>query len=99
MAAKGMLAAPAEKALYRSVAAVSVGMVGGSPTLDLCYDEDVAADVDMNVVCTGTGEFVEVQGTAESGVFSRSDLDAMLDLAVTGCAELTRLQADALARA
>jgi ribonuclease PH len=99
MAAKGMLAAPADKALYRSVAAVSVGMAGGSAMLDLCYDEDVAADVDMNVVCTGTGEFVEVQGTAEAGVFSRSDLDAMLDLAVAGCAELTRLQADALAGA
>ncbi len=99
MAKRGMLAAPPEKALYRSVAAVSVGMVGGSTTLDLCYDEDVAAEVDMNVVCTGAGEFVEVQGTGESGVFSRSDLDAMLDLAVTGCAELTRLQADALAGA
>jgi ribonuclease PH len=96
MAAQGMLAAPPEKALYRSVAAVSVGIVGGIPMLDLCYGEDVAAEVDMNVVCTGTGEFVEVQGTGESGVFDRSGLDTMLDLAVAGCAELTRLQTDAL---
>ena len=58
--------------LHRSVSAVSVGVVDGEPRLDLCYTEDVAAEVDMNVVCTGTGEFVEVQGTGEGGVFSRA---------------------------
>src|SRR5690606_6006543 len=61
MGAQGMLAAPPEKVLHRSVSAVSVGVVDGTPMLDLCYEEDVAAEVDMNVVCTGTGEFVEVQ--------------------------------------
>lgn len=88
---------PPEQVLRRSVAAVSVGVVAGEPRLDLCYTEDVAAEVDMNVVCTGTGEFVEVQGTGESGVFSRAQLDALLDLAVGGCAELTELQQVALA--
>ncbi|MGH3747190.1 MAG: ribonuclease PH, partial [Micromonosporaceae bacterium] len=69
----------------------------GAPVLDLCYAEDVSAEVDMNVVCTDSGEFVEVQGTGESGVFNRSALNAMLDLAVAGCAELTERQAHALA--
>ncbi|HVX47082.1 MAG TPA: ribonuclease PH [Mycobacteriales bacterium] len=85
------------KALPRSVAAVSVGVVDGEPRLDLCYEEDVAADTDMNVVCTGAGDFVEVQGTAEGIVFDRSTLDKLLDLAVAGCAELTELQRAALA--
>jgi ribonuclease PH len=80
------------------VAAVSVGVIDGEPRLDLPYEEDVRADSDMNVVCTGDGGFVEVQGTAEGAVFDRSTLDQLLDLAVAGCAELTRLQADALAR-
>jgi ribonuclease PH len=80
-----------------SVAAVSVGIVGGVPVLDLCYDEDVTAETDMNVVCTGDGRFVEVQGTAEGTPFDRSELDALLDLAVGGCAELSRLQREALA--
>jgi ribonuclease PH len=83
--------------MHRSVAAVSVGVIGGEPRLDLCYEEDVAAEVDMNVVCTGTGEFVEVQGTGESGVFSRTELDALLDLGLAGCAELAVLQQAALA--
>ena len=96
MAAKGMLAGPPEKVLHRSIAAVSVGIVAGTPMLDLCYTEDVAAEVDMNVVCTDSGEFVEVQGTGESGVFDRGTLDRLLDLAVAGCAELTQLQAKAL---
>mgnify|MGYP001363492701 CR=1 FL=1 len=96
MGAQGMLAAPPEKVLHRSVSAVSVGVVDGTPMLDLCYEEDVAAEVDMNVVCTGTGEFVEVQGTGESGVFDRTTLDALLDLAVAGCAELATLQSKAL---
>jgi ribonuclease PH len=82
--------------LTGSVAAVSVGIVGGNPVLDLEYVEDVAADTDMNVVCTGDGRFVEVQGTAEQEPFHRALLDRLLDLAVGGCAELTRLQAEAL---
>jgi ribonuclease PH len=83
--------------LLGSVAAVSVGVVGGLPVLDLCYTEDVAAGTDMNVVCTGDGRFVEVQGTAEGAPFDRSELDALLDLAVAGCAELTLAQQAALA--
>src|SRR3954470_19175816 len=90
------LAKPA--AILQSVAAVSVGVIDGEPRLDLAYEEDVRAGTDMNVVCTGDGNFVEVQGTAEGAVFDRKTLDALLDLAVTGCGELTRLQADALAR-
>jgi ribonuclease PH len=86
------------KAIVQSVAAVSVGVIDGEPRLDLAYEEDVKAGTDMNVVCTGDGNFVEVQGTAEGAVFDRKTLDALLDLAVTGCGELTRLQADALAR-
>ena len=82
--------------LTASVAAVSVGIVDGQPRLDLCYDEDVAADTDMNVVCTGDGSFVEVQGTAEREPFDRKLLDELLDLAVGGCAELTKLQHAAL---
>jgi ribonuclease PH len=83
--------------LTTSVAAVSVGIIDGEPRLDLCYDEDVAAETDMNVVCTGGGEFVEVQGTAERDPFDRKLLDQLLDLAVAGCADLTDLQRDALA--
>jgi len=82
--------------LITSVAAVSVGVVGGEARLDLCYEEDVAAETDMNVVCTGDGRFVEVQGTAEGQPFDRSELEALLDLAAGGCAELTRLQQAAL---
>jgi ribonuclease PH len=82
--------------LVASVAAVSVGIVDGQPRLDLCYDEDVAAETDMNVVCTGDGRFVEVQGTAEREPFDRKLLDQLLDLAVAGCTELTKLQQGAL---
>jgi ribonuclease PH len=82
--------------LIASVAAVSVGIVDGEPRLDLCYEEDVAAATDMNVVCTGDGSFVEVQGTAERRPFDRSELDRLLALATDGCAELTRLQLAAL---
>ena len=78
--------------LTASVAAVSVGIVGEAPLLDLNYAEDVGAETDMNVVMTGDGTFVEVQGTAEGSPFDRVLLDGMLDLAVAGCAELTRLQ-------
>lgn len=74
------------------VAAVSVGMVGGRPVLDLCYDEDSKADVDMNVVMTGSGRFVEVQGTAEHDPFSEKDLQALLHLAKSGISELVAYQ-------
>jgi ribonuclease PH len=85
-------------ALVTSFAAVSVGVIDGEPRLDLAYEEDVRAGSDMNVVCTGDGGFVEVQGTAEGAVFDRATLDALLDLAVAGCAELTKVQQEALAR-
>jgi len=84
--------------LVGSVAAVSVGIVEGQPRLDLCYQEDSAAQTDMNVVCTGDGDFVEVQGTAEQEPFSRDLLNELLDLGVAGCAQLTRMQREALAR-
>jgi ribonuclease PH len=95
LAARGALAQP--DALAASVSAVSVGVVDGEARLDLAYDEDVRAETDMNVVVTGAGEFVEVQGTAEGAPFRRDELDALLDLAVAGCAQLTRLQNEALA--
>jgi len=82
--------------LKTSVAAVSVGVVDGEPRLDLAYEEDVAADTDMNVVCTGSGDFVEVQGTAEGDPFDRATLDVLLDLAVAGCLRLTDIQRAAL---
>ncbi len=84
------------KPLTGTVSAVSVGIVGGVPLLDLRYEEDVKADTDMNVVCTGDGRFVEVQGTAEAEPFARDELNALLDLAVAGCAELAALQRKAL---
>jgi ribonuclease PH len=84
--------------LVHSVAAVSVGILNGQPRLDLEYVEDVAAETDMNVVCTGDGKFVEVQGTAEGQPFDRAELNALLDLAAVGCADLTRLQEQALAQ-
>jgi ribonuclease PH len=97
LAGQHALADRPENALHRSVAAVSVGMLGGQPRLDLCYEEDVVADVDMNIVCTGTGDFVEVQGTGEQSVFRRAELDALIDLGAAGCATLTELQRKALA--
>jgi ribonuclease PH len=93
---QGSLARPAP--LINSVSAVSVGVIDGEPRLDLMYEEDVRAETDMNVVVTGDGEFVEVQGTAEGAPFRRDELDALLNLAVAGCAELSRLQQEALAR-
>jgi ribonuclease PH len=83
--------------LRDSVAAVSVGVVGGQPVLDLCYEEDAGADVDANVVMTGAGLLVEVQGTAEGDPFTRADLDVLLDLATSGIERLTKVQHDALA--
>jgi ribonuclease PH len=82
----------------RRVAAVSVGIVDGEPRLDLDYEEDVRAAVDMNVVMTSEGRFVEVQGTGEHGTFDRDILDRLLALATRGCEELDRAQAAALAR-
>lgn len=83
--------------LIDSVSAVSVGIIDGEPRLDLHYDDDVRADTDMNVVMTGDGRFVEVQGTAEGVPFDRAHLDELLALAGQGCADLTRLQKSALA--
>jgi ribonuclease PH len=83
--------------LKDSVAAVSVGIVDGVPVLDLPYVEDVRAETDMNVVVTGAGEFIEVQGTAEHRPFSRGQLDALLDLALAGTASLAQIQAAVLA--
>ncbi|SDY78347.1 RNAse PH [Asanoa ishikariensis] len=97
MAGKKILAGKIEEAVPRSVSAVSVGVIKGEPRLDLMYLEDAAADVDMNVVCTGDGDFVEVQGTGEAAVFNRAELDALLNLAVTGCDSLADAQRKALA--
>jgi ribonuclease PH len=83
-------------ALTDTVAAVSVGIVEGEPRLDLSYEEDATAEVDCNVVMTGSGALVEVQGTAEGAPFDRAQLDELLDLASAGVAELTKIQAEAL---
>ena len=83
----------------RRVAAVSVGVIDGSPRLDLDYEEDVRAMVDMNVVMSSEGGFVEVQGTGEHGTFDRRELDGLLDLAVKGLRELDLAQQRALAGA
>ncbi|MFV0532975.1 MAG: ribonuclease PH [Cumulibacter sp.] len=83
-------------ALTGSVSAVSVGIIDGEPRLDLHYEEDSRAETDMNVVATGDGQLVEVQGTAEGVPFSRAELDALIDLALAGCAELTAKQQAAL---
>ena len=96
-AGKGYVKADA-KVLKDSVAAVSVGIIDGKPMLDLCYEEDVRAETDMNIVCTGSGSFIEVQGTAEGEPFDRKLLDGLLDLALVGCKELTSLQTSALTR-
>lgn len=83
--------------LRGSVSAVSVGIIDGSPMIDLCYEEDVRAETDMNIVCTSDGKFIEVQGTAEGAPFERSLLDHLLDLGSQGCKKLAELQARALA--
>ena len=83
--------------LTGSVAAVSVGVVGGQPVLDLDYVEDSSADTDMNIVMSGAGDFIEVQGTAEGAPFDRAVLDQLLDLGALGCARLTEQQQAALA--
>ncbi|TWP37708.1 ribonuclease PH [Leekyejoonella antrihumi] len=90
------LIAPKAQPLTGSIAAVSVGIVGGRPVLDLDYPEDSTAETDMNVVMTGAGGFVEVQGTAEGAPFDRDELNALLDLAAHGIVDLTSLQQQAL---
>ena len=94
--ARGLVRADAAP-LTGSVAAVSVGVVGGVPVLDLDYPEDAGAETDLNVVMTGDGRFVEVQGTAEGEPFDRALLGQLLDLATKGCADLTAAQHAALA--
>jgi ribonuclease PH len=81
-----------------TVAAISVGIVQGTPLLDLEYTEDSACDTDMNVVMTGAGGFVEVQGTAEGVAFTRTEMDALLSLAEKGIAELMALQQQSLSK-
>ena len=93
--AKGHLA---KDPLIDSVAAVSVGIIDGERRLDLHYDDDVRAETDMNIVMTGGGTYVEVQGTAEGVPFDRAELNGLLDLGARGCAELTTLQRAALGR-
>lgn len=88
----------ADRVLKDSVAAVSVGIVGGIPMLDLPYIEDVAAQTDMNVVAVGSGDLIEVQGTAEKAAFSRAELNELLDLAEVGVRRLKNLQAFAVAK-
>jgi len=83
--------------LTSACAAISVGIVRGEPMLDLCYEEDAAAAVDMNVVMNGEGQFIELQGSAEQQAFSPEELSAMLALATGGIRELLRIQAEALA--
>jgi ribonuclease PH len=86
-----------EKIVKTDIAAVSVGQVDGVHMLDLCYQEDVAAEVDLNVVMNSSGEFVEVQGTGEKGTFSRQSLDTMLNLAYKGIGQIIELQKQILA--
>jgi ribonuclease PH len=85
-----------ESPIIDHVAAISVGIVDGTPLLDLEYTEDVSCDTDMNVVMTGAGNFVEVQGTAEGAAFSRKEMDALLALAEKGIRELVLLQGESL---
>ncbi len=92
---KGMIYS-VEKVLIDSVAAVSVGVIDGEVRLDLHYEDDVRAQTDMNVVMTGSGKYIEVQGTAEGAPFDKSELDTLLAMAAKGCVELTQLQLEAL---
>lgn len=96
--ARGQKLIPAKsQPLSDSIAAISVGIIDGVPFLDLAYTEDVRAETDMNVVVTGSGKFVEVQGTAEGAPFDRDELNSLLDLALKGTADLTQIQKAALA--
>lgn len=85
-------------AVANEVAAISVGIVGGVPLLDLKYDEDSSAEVDMNVICTGDGRFIEVQGTAERNPFSQTQLDELLALAGAGIKSLIEKQREIIAK-
>ena len=89
----------ARQPVLQPVAAISVGVIDGTPMLDLEYSEDVRAEVDMNVVMTGDGRFVEVQGTAEGVAFTRSELDALLGLAETGIGEIVAAQLEMVSEA
>jgi ribonuclease PH len=89
---------PQRRVLRTSVAAVSVGLIEGRAVLDLDYQEDVAADVDMNVVMTGEGRFVEVQGTGEEATFDQEEMNALLALATRGIRELTETQRRSLGK-
>jgi ribonuclease PH len=84
--------------ILSEVAAVSVGIIEGEPILDLCYTEDSTADVDMNIVCTGAGKFIEIQGTAEREPFTREQMDIMLALAEKGINDIFAVQRAALAQ-
>lgn len=97
-AERGLIKAKAKRpVLADSLSAISVGVIDGVPCLDLPYEEDVRADTDMNVVMTGSGKFIEIQGTAEHAPFDRAELDTLLELAAQGNATLARLQQAALA--
>jgi len=85
--------------IVAEVAAISVGIVDGTPLLDLKYDEDSRAEVDMNVVCTGDGRFIEVQGTAEGSPFTREQMDELLELGRRGIEQLVRAQRQAIEQA
>jgi ribonuclease PH len=98
-AIKDQLTVPVSAVLTDSLAAVSVGIIDGEPRLDLEYVEDVAADVDMNLVMTGTGKLIEVQGTGEEATFSRAELNALLDLGEAGGRAITAAQKAALGAA
>jgi ribonuclease PH len=82
--------------IVSEVAAISVGIIDGTPILDLAYVEDSAAEVDMNIVCTGAGKFIEIQGTAEREPFTREQMNEMLAMAETGIKELFQIQRSAL---
>jgi len=84
--------------ILSEVAAISVGVVGGTPILDLCYAEDSTAEVDMNIVCTGAGKFIEIQGTAEREPFTREQMNEMLAMAESGINQLFTIQRYALNR-
>jgi ribonuclease PH len=96
LVAQGVIARPP---LREGLAAISVGIVGGEPVLDLSYEEDARAEVDMNVVATASGRLAEVQGTGEGATFSREQLDALVSLALAGIAEIVQLQEKSLAGA
>jgi ribonuclease PH len=96
LVAQGVIARPP---LREGLAAISVGIVGGEPVLDLSYEEDARAEVDMNVVATANGRLAEVQGTGKNTTFSREQLDALVSLALAGIAEIVQLQEKSLAGA